>query len=156
MAYLQLYLRKILKRKFSIITVSIFSVFTLLAQEDPRSNPQLTAADIAFFENIFWVKGRLPNLDGFRIKSAQLVLVDEDGEEQNVTGKISVNYSDERYSDTGELLDSIGELIVMAQPTDEGMKVSMLSNSLGNKKTLVLKCEQCDAYDLDISGANDS
>ena len=61
------------------LLIALFSICTLLlAEEDPRSFPEITASDLAVFEGISWTKGRLPNQDGFRIKSAQ-VFLKEDG-----------------------------------------------------------------------------
>lgn len=78
-----------------------------------RDRPELNARDLARFQNISWVKGQLPSIDGFRIKTAQLFLK---GEKMiPISEAIRVKYSDSRYKDTGDLIYPEGNLLILAQ-----------------------------------------
>ena len=114
-------------KKHAILLIALLSISApLQAKENPRSVPQITASDLATFEGISWVKGQLPNQDGFRIKSAQIFLGEKDEMAEAITSKVEIEYSAHRYSDTGELSDPLGFLYVAIQPTQVGLKVGLV------------------------------
>lgn len=120
------YVRKIMK-KLAVLLLALLSISApLQAEENSRGFPEITASDLATFEGISWVKGQLPNQDGFRIKSAQIFLGEKDEIVKAITSKVEIEYSTHRYSDTGELSDPLGFLYVAIQPTTAGLKVGLV------------------------------
>ena len=79
--------------------------------------PQIGAEDLARFNKISWVKGQLPNKDGFKIDTVQLFLKGE--KMVPFSDAVKVIYSDSRYSDTGDLMYPVGKLLVVAQPKSD-------------------------------------
>lgn len=124
-------------KKNITILIALLSISTLLlAEKDPRSFPGITASDLAVFEGISWTKGRLPNQDGFRIKSAQVFLKEEGKKGKAVSDPLMLKYDSHRFRDTGELLDPIGHLYLAVQPQHNGLKVCLVAkNQIGTSRT---------------------
>ena len=110
------------------LLIALFSISTLLlAEEDPQSFPEITASDLAVFEGISWTKGRLPNQDGFRIKSAQIFLKEEGKKQKAISDPLTLKYDSHRFRDTGELLDPLGHIYLAVQPQHNGLKVCLVA-----------------------------
>ena len=124
-------------KQYTILLLALSSISTLLlAGEAPRSFPKITATDIATFEGISWTKGRLPNQDGFRIKSAQVFLKEENKEEKAISIPLELKYDLIRFKDTGELLDPLGHIYLAVQPQHNGLKVCLVAkNKIGTYRT---------------------
>ncbi len=120
-----------------ILLIAPFLISTLLlGEKDPRRLPEITASDLAVFEGISWTKGRLPNQDGFRIKSAQVFLKEEGKKEKAVTVPLRLKYDLHRYRDTGELSDPLGHLHLAVKPEHNGLKVCLVAkNKNGTYRT---------------------
>lgn len=120
-----------------ILLIAPFLISTLLlAEKDPRSLPEITASDLAVFEGISWTKGRLPNQDGFRIKSAQVFLKEKGKKEKAVSVPLMLKYDSHRFRDTGELSDPLGHLYLAVKPEHNGLKVCLVAkNKNGTYRT---------------------
>ena len=121
----------------TILFIALFAISTLLlAEENPRSFPEITASDLAVFEGIGWTKGRLPNQDGFRIKSAQVFLKEAGKKEKAISVPLMLNYDSHRFQDTGELFDPLGHLYLAVKPEHDGFKVCLVArNKNGTSRT---------------------
>ena len=117
-------------KHIQILLIGLISIGNAtFADENPRSLPEITASDLATFEGISWVKGRLPNEDGFRIASAQVFLKEEGKKEKAVTNPLELKYDDHRFSDTGELFDPLGHLYLAIEPKPNGLKVCLVAEN---------------------------
>jgi len=134
-------------KRHAILLLALLSISApLQAAENPQSVPEITAPDLATFEGISWVKGQLPNQDGFRIKSAQVYLGEKDEMAEAITTKVEIEYSAHRYSDTGELSDPLGFLYVAVQPTEVGLKVGLVVKNNGSTTRSVHIIEELEGY----------
>tara|TARA_B100001971_G_scaffold156636_1_gene146186 strand:+ start:1482 stop:2081 length:600 start_codon:yes stop_codon:yes gene_type:complete len=136
-------------KKHAILLLALLSISApLQAKENPRSVPEITASDLATFEGISWVKGQLPNQDGFRIKSSQVFLGEKNEMVEAITSKVEIEYSAHRYSDTGELSDPLGFLYVAIQPTAEGLKVGLVVKNNDRTSRSVNIIEELKGYSV--------
>jgi hypothetical protein len=124
-------------KKHAILLLALLSISApLQAEENPRSLPEITAPDIATFEGISWTKGRLPNQDGFRVKSAQVFLKEEGKSEKPVSIPLEVKYDLGRYNDTGEFRDPMGHIYLAVKPEHNGLKICLVAkNKIGTFRT---------------------
>ena len=85
--------------------------------------PQINTRELASFENIHWVKGEIPNLEGYKIKSVQLFL--KDASMEPISEIMPIEYFNDRYVDTGELMDPLSYLSVMIKPVSDGFRFNI-------------------------------
>jgi hypothetical protein len=92
--------------------------------------PELTATDLARISNLRVVKGRLPNIEGFRIESYQLLFRDTAGKFHALSQEpIPYQYDPHKK-------DDIGELILALREEKGGYEITLLSqNYQGNQRT---------------------
>lgn len=124
-------------KHINILLIGLLTLNTaIVAEENPQSFPAITATDLAAFEGISWTKGRLPNQDGFRIKSAQVFLKEEGKKEKAISVPLMLKYDSHRYQDTGELSDPLGHLYLAVKPEHNGLKVCVVAkNKNGTYRT---------------------
>lgn len=124
-------------KHIQILLIGLISIGTVaFAEGNHRGIPAITASDLATLEGISWVKGRLPNQDGFRIASAQVFLKEEGKKEIAITAPLELEYDPHRFSDTGELFDPLGYLYLVVGPKANGLKVCLVAkNKNGTRRT---------------------
>jgi hypothetical protein len=95
--------------------------------------PELTATDLARLSNLRFIKGRLPNIEGFRIEAYEVLFRDSKGVFNSLSGApIPYKYEDQKTDDVGELLvalteeKSAYEIIVVARNYSSNQRVRFL------------------------------
>ena len=139
-------------KTIGLLILTLLTVGSLLpGQRENLRMPELTAAEWAVFEGVSWIKGRLPNQDGFRIGQAQVFLRQNDGEEKPLMPVLELEYSTHRYSDTGELSDPMGYLVVFAEPSDEALKVVLVARNKGATHRVQAIAEELAGYSVSMT-----
>jgi hypothetical protein len=112
---------------------SLLALTSSVLLADVRPNlrpPELTATDLARLSNLRIVKGRLPNIEGFRIESYQLLFRDAAG------GFHAISPEPIPYKYDPHKKDDIGELIVALREEKGAYEITLLSqNYQGNQRT---------------------
>lgn len=95
-----------------IIFAIILATSGMLAAAGPANlrPPELTATDLARLSNLRVIKGRLPNMEGFRIEAYEVLFRDSKGVFYPLSeARIPYKYDAHKTDDIGELLVALNE-----------------------------------------------
>ena len=106
--------------------------------------PELTTKDLASILGLSTVKGRLPNAEGWRISSYQVIFRSSNGTEKPLSDIVEYNYDEYKMDDIGHLIVSLAtndgayELYLKA----ENYAGSTIRRIPVKKKDYVMVCSQ--------------
>jgi hypothetical protein len=117
--------------KYKCILIGLIISSSAISAESkyPRlERAELSAEDLASILGIKTVKWRLPNKDGCRLSSYQVIFRASDGKEQPLSDPIEYNYDPNK-------MDDIGELVVSLVPKDGAYELYLKTKNYYQSKT---------------------
>jgi hypothetical protein len=133
--------------KILILAITLATSGTLIAAVPENLRPPtLTAADLARLSNLRVVKGRLPNMEGFRIEAFEVLFRDSKGVVYPLSeARTPYKYDAHKADDVGELLVALNEeksayeIIVVAHNYTGSQRMRFL---LKKKEDYAMICSQ--------------
>lgn len=136
-------------KKSILLTIALItSVCAISAESRPNLHaPELTARDLADLLNIRVVKGRLPNMEGFRIEAYELLFRDDKG----AFHAISRSPTPYKYDEFKK--DDVGELTIALKEEKEVFEITIIGRNYAGSQKHKFKLKKPDDYAMIYSHA---
>lgn len=134
-------------KKTILLAITLIASFCVLRAE-PRPNlhaPELTARDLANLLNLRIIKGRLPNMEGFRIEAYELLFRDSKG----AFYPLASSPSEYKYDELKK--DDVGELIIALKEQKDAFDITVIARNYAGEQKAKYRLQKPEDYAMVFS-----